>query len=183
MNLVESLLHALKDHGARQIFGIPGDFALPYFRIIEQTGILPLYTLSHEPAVGFAADASAMADVDPAVAQEVYGRVYQWFAENAAVITDSGAELLGAETATTVKSGGVLVDGPFSEAKEVIGGFSVIDVPDLDAALDEVGAHQMLTRLITMGAGQQHGKASLRGRRVQRIDALGVEGVDDLREH
>ena len=45
MNLVESLLHALKDHGARQIFGIPGDFALPYFRIIEQSNILPLYTL------------------------------------------------------------------------------------------------------------------------------------------
>ncbi len=59
MNLVESLLHALKDHGARQIFGIPGDFALPYFRIIEQSKILPLYTLSHEPGVGFAADASA----------------------------------------------------------------------------------------------------------------------------
>ena len=37
MNLTESLLHALVDHGARQIFGIPGDFALPYFRIIEQT--------------------------------------------------------------------------------------------------------------------------------------------------
>lgn len=92
----------------------------------------------------FAADASAMADVDPAVAQEVYGRVYQWFAENAAVITDSGAELLGAETATTVKSGGVLVDGPFSEAKEVIGGFSVIDVPDLDAALDLAKSWPML---------------------------------------
>lgn len=45
MNLVESLLHALKDHGARQTFGIPGDFALPYFRIIEQSQILPLYTL------------------------------------------------------------------------------------------------------------------------------------------
>jgi indolepyruvate decarboxylase len=38
MNLTESLLHALKDHGARQIFGIPGDFALPYFRIIEESG-------------------------------------------------------------------------------------------------------------------------------------------------
>jgi indolepyruvate decarboxylase len=50
MNLTESLLHALKDHGARQIFGIPGDFALPYFRIIEESKILPLYTLSHEPA-------------------------------------------------------------------------------------------------------------------------------------
>ena len=59
MNLTESLLHALKAHGARQIFGIPGDFALPYFRIIEESAILPLYTLSHEPGVGFAADASA----------------------------------------------------------------------------------------------------------------------------
>ena len=30
----------------------------------------------------------------------------------------------------------VVADGPFSEAKEVIGGFSVIDVADLDAAID-----------------------------------------------
>lgn len=59
MNLTESLLHALKAHGAHRIFGIPGDFALPYFRIIEESGILPLHTLSHEPAVGFAADAAA----------------------------------------------------------------------------------------------------------------------------
>lgn len=59
MNLIESLLHALKANGARQIFGIPGDFALPYFRIIEESQILPLYTLSHEPGVGFAADAAA----------------------------------------------------------------------------------------------------------------------------
>jgi indolepyruvate decarboxylase len=59
MNLTESLLHALKAHGARQIFGIPGDFALPYFKVIEASGILPLYTLSHEPGVGFAADAAA----------------------------------------------------------------------------------------------------------------------------
>lgn len=83
----------------------------------------------------FAQDASAQADIDPQVAQEVYGRIYRWFGENAASIADGGAELLGPDTATTVKSGGVLVDGPFSEAKEVIGGFTVIDVPDLDAAL------------------------------------------------
>lgn len=73
MNLVESLLHALKDHGARQIFGIPGDFALPYFRIIEQSRILPLYTLSHEPGVGFAADASARAHLGLGVAAMTYG--------------------------------------------------------------------------------------------------------------
>lgn len=73
MNLVESLLHALKDHGARQIFGIPGDFALPFFRIIEQSKILPLYTLSHEPSVGFAADASARANMWLGVAAVTYG--------------------------------------------------------------------------------------------------------------
>ncbi|MDO8320391.1 thiamine pyrophosphate-binding protein, partial [Rhodoferax sp.] len=52
MNLTEQLLTALKKHGARQIYGIPGDYALPYFRIIEESQILPLYTLSHEPGVG-----------------------------------------------------------------------------------------------------------------------------------
>lgn len=73
MNLTESLLHALKEHGARQIFGIPGDFALPFFRIIEQSKILPLYTLSHEPAVGFAADASARITMGLGVAAVTYG--------------------------------------------------------------------------------------------------------------
>ena len=73
MNLTESLLYALKAHGARQIFGIPGDFALPYFRIIEQSKILPLYTLSHEPGVGFAADASARVNIGLGVAAVTYG--------------------------------------------------------------------------------------------------------------
>lgn len=73
MNLTESLLHALKAHGARLIFGIPGDFALPYFRIIESSRILPLYTLSHEPGVGFAADAAARISCAPAVAAVTYG--------------------------------------------------------------------------------------------------------------
>lgn len=73
MNLVESLLHALKAHGARQIFGIPGDFALPYFRVIERSGILPLHTLAHEPAVGFAADAAARMTMGLGVAAVTYG--------------------------------------------------------------------------------------------------------------
>src|SRR6266852_700918 len=54
-----ALLQALKDHGAREIFGIPGDFVLPLFKVIEESKILPVFTLSHEPAVGFAADAAA----------------------------------------------------------------------------------------------------------------------------
>jgi hypothetical protein len=78
------------------------------------------------------------AAVPPERAQEVYGRIYEWFGEHAEHLDDSGAELHPVSTATTVKHGGdapVGADGPFSEAKEVIGGFSVIDVPDLDAAI------------------------------------------------
>ena len=83
----------------------------------------------------FAADPAAQASVDPQKAKDVYAAVYRWFGENSASITDSGAELLGPDTATTVRSGGVVVDGPFSEAKEVVGGFTIVDVADLDAAV------------------------------------------------
>lgn len=72
-SISEVLLYALKDHGAREIFGIPGDFALPFFRYIESTGILPLYCLSHEPAVGFAADAAARIHKRIGVACVTYG--------------------------------------------------------------------------------------------------------------
>src|SRR3984885_12744320 len=58
-SLATALLQGLKDHGAREIFGIPGDFVLPFFKVIEESKILPYFTLSHEPAVGFAADAAA----------------------------------------------------------------------------------------------------------------------------
>ena len=82
-------------------------------------------------------------DLDAAVPaerqQEVYQAIYGWFGQNASAFADSGAELQGAETATTIRSDDsgtpVVVDGPFSEAKENIGGFSVIDVPDIDAAI------------------------------------------------
>jgi indolepyruvate decarboxylase len=50
---------ALKARGATAIFGIPGDFAVPLLREIEHSALLPLHTLSHEPGVGFAADAAA----------------------------------------------------------------------------------------------------------------------------
>src|SRR3990172_7472520 len=73
MNLTESLLHALEDHGARQIFGIPGDFALKFFRVIEESRILPLYTLWQEPGVGFAADACGRINGGLGVAAVTYG--------------------------------------------------------------------------------------------------------------
>jgi hypothetical protein len=50
----------------------------------------------------------------------------------------SGEGLQGIETATSlrIKSGKVeTMDGPFAETREHLGGYYVIDVPDLDVAL------------------------------------------------
>ena len=47
--------------------------------------------------------------------------------------------LMPRETATTVDNTGdrpILTDGPFVEAKEYLGGFWVIEAPDLDKALE-----------------------------------------------
>lgn len=73
MQLGLALLHALKAHGAREIFGIPGDFILPLFRQIEGSGILPLFALSHEPSLGFAADAAARMNQGLGVVAVTYG--------------------------------------------------------------------------------------------------------------
>jgi thiamine pyrophosphate-dependent acetolactate synthase large subunit-like protein len=45
--LAHALLMALRDHGAHEIFGIPGDFVLPLFKVIEESNILQIFTLSH----------------------------------------------------------------------------------------------------------------------------------------
>ncbi len=56
--------------------------------------------------------------------------------------TLGGEQLQPATTATTVRvaNGETLTtDGPFAETKEVLGGFFLIDAPNLDAALDVAG--------------------------------------------
>lgn len=52
------LFDYLHKQGVTHAFGIPGDFALPTFRWLENSPI-DLITLTHEPSVGFAADAYA----------------------------------------------------------------------------------------------------------------------------
>src|SRR5689334_25440464 len=99
MHVGEALLSALKRNGAREIFGIPGDFVLPFFDVVEQSAILPLYTLSHEPAVGFAADAAARIGARLGVAAVTYGAgalnmvnaVALAFAEKSPLVVISGA--------------------------------------------------------------------------------------------
>ena len=94
-----ALLDALRAHGAHEIFGIPGDFVLPFFKVIEESGTLPFYTLSHEPAVGFAADAAARFHGGISVAVATWGAgafnlvnpVAGAYAERVPVVVISGA--------------------------------------------------------------------------------------------
>jgi hypothetical protein len=58
--------------------------------------------------------------------------------EEMAPVTVAGAPLEAIDTATTVRTDAngdpVLTDGPFAETKEFLGGYYIIDVPDLDTA-------------------------------------------------
>jgi indolepyruvate decarboxylase len=97
--LATALLDGLRRHGAREIFGLPGDFVLPFFKVIEDSAILPHYTLSHEPSVGFAADAAARYHGGLGVAAVTYGAgafnlvnaVACAYAERSPVVVISGA--------------------------------------------------------------------------------------------
>lgn len=69
----EFLLQSVKDLGVKEIFGIPGDMVIRFFKVIEDFPGIDLYTLSHEPGVGFAAIGSSRGTQMPAVACITYG--------------------------------------------------------------------------------------------------------------
>ncbi len=64
-------------------------------------------------------------------------RAYMQAMADAGVLKHSGG-LQPTATATTVRTSSgkhQILDGPYAEAKEQLGGFHIIDVPDLDAAI------------------------------------------------
>ena len=66
---------------------------------------------------------------------------YRAFAEGVAAsgALRAGDALEGVATATTVRVRGgevVVTDGPFAETKEQLGGYYLVDVADLDAAIE-----------------------------------------------
>jgi hypothetical protein len=70
------------------------------------------------------------------------GRLERWQAYTDSLIADgamlTNGRLQGVDTATTVRirdGETVISDGPFAETKEYLGGFYLVDCPDLDAAL------------------------------------------------
>jgi hypothetical protein len=89
--------------------------------------ILLYGTPESEPAYGTPEFDKMMGDFEVLTAQMVADGVMQ-----------SGEGLQGVETATSLRIRGGKVetmDGPFATTKEHLGGYYLIDVPDLDAAM------------------------------------------------
>jgi hypothetical protein len=84
-------------------------------------------------------------EAEPYVAEE--DDIAQWVArgvERGQLV--KGDRLRGIEDATTVRmrDGELLVtDGPFTESREWIAGYDIIDVADLDEAIALAGSHPM----------------------------------------
>ena len=71
--------------------------------------------------------------------QRIYAEIGEWWGRQAAQgkIVE-GHQLQPGHTATTVvlnRGQSTLIDGPFMEAKETIGGYAIVDVADLDEAI------------------------------------------------
>ena len=74
----------------------------------------------------------------PGAMEAVIGQ-HMAFSQELGSIVVGGGGLKPTATATTVRTQGgsqTLHDGPFAETKEQFGGFYLVDVPDLDAALE-----------------------------------------------
>lgn len=88
-------------------------------------------------------DESAHADIEPGTPEfaEMMGK---WMALNQSLIEAGqfagGASLVESTAATMLTKqtdgGESITDGPYADTKEQIGGIYIVDVPDLDAALE-----------------------------------------------
>jgi hypothetical protein len=76
---------------------------------------------------------------DEAISAEVHAAHTAFFEQHGGAVAGGNA-LERAATATTIRGNGsgghIVTDGPFTETKEVLGGYYLIDAPDLDAALE-----------------------------------------------
>jgi len=92
------------------------------------------YVLLFVETEEFARDLDALS---PADRERAFQQVMEWMATNAGKIR-GGNKLRAPETATTVRldrGEPVITDGPFVEGKEVVSGYTEIEVADLDEAL------------------------------------------------
>lgn len=73
----------------------------------------------------------------PEQMQEMYARFNAWKEKFSRNIVDLGGKLAG-DSAVLTSEG--VSDGPYVEAKEIVGGFMIIEADDLDQAIEVVNA-------------------------------------------
>ncbi len=82
------------------------------------------------------AEENAMAPQDMAAMMQAYGAYYTAMMEAGAQPIGERLRPVADATSVRVRSGKTeVLNGPFAETREQLGGYFLIDVPDLDAAL------------------------------------------------
>ena len=71
--------------------------------------------------------------LSPAEVDGEMARIYAWLEKWSAKIDEGGAELDSVKTAKTIRNG-VVTDGPYIEAKEVVGGIIFLHTDTIDEA-------------------------------------------------
>lgn len=93
------------------------------------------YVLLFVETEKFEADLQAMSEQDR---ERAFGLVHKWMDDNRSKIR-GGNKLQPAHTATTVRldqgSAPLVSDGPYVEGKEIVSGYTEIEVENLDEAL------------------------------------------------
>jgi hypothetical protein len=115
-------------------------------------------------------------DTDPTPWWEGANKEGQWLA---------GGPLESAATATTVRvrDGQTLItDGPFAEYKEHIGGFDVIDAPDVEAAIELAKGHPV-TGFGAVEVRELHGTGPSAAELDEMFAAARVDARDGLRRY
>ncbi len=79
-------------------------------------------------------DAQPSTPPSPEEMQAFLGLWAQWFEKFPGAITDGGDGLK--PTGRVLKAGGLVNDGPYVEAKEVIGGYSIVQADDYEGAVE-----------------------------------------------
>ena len=88
----------------------------------------------------FAGDQAAFNAMEPEDSRAMFGKIGEWWSKHSAAGTLVGGEQLEPPaTAKTVRhhdGDSYVVDGPFIEAKEHVGGFAIVEVGPQDEALE-----------------------------------------------
>lgn len=143
MRVGEYLFKRLKALGVEHIFGIPGDFALPLFRALDEAGLKCVVT-THEPSAGFAADAYArLRGLGAAVvtfgagALNMVNAIAQAYAEKSPVLVISGApEIQGRKVDALLHHKVKTFESQLNVYKEITG--CAIALNDPSSAMEEM---------------------------------------------